>query len=334
MKIDLAAVRTATEHITGAWRAQALYTAVKLRLPDHIASGHTTDRELARAAGTDEVAVQRLMRLLVAMKVFEGNGTSGYRNTPVSVVLSDQPGSMRDMCLLHGEEYYAAWAHAFEAITTQRSGFELAFGMPFYAGMGQNKDLSDRFQSALKAGNGFFDYVPEVFDFSGKHVVDIAGGTGELLSVILAASPGSRGTLLDREHVVAPVREGLRAEWGAQRVAVVGADMFDGVPHGGDVYVLSRVFAGHSDEAVTLLLKDVRQAMGAPDARLVILDRFLVDEDSALVPAMWDLHLLMMVGGGHRTLATLHTLLDQAGLTVERTAELPMDYTATIVSAR
>jgi phenazine-1-carboxylate N-methyltransferase len=334
MTTDLAAVRTATEHITGAWRAQSLYTAVKLGIPDHIAAGMVTDRAIAAAAGTGEVVVRRLMRLLVAMEVFTGDGETGYRNTAVSELLLDRPGSMRNLCLLHGEEYYLAWAHACEAITTLRSGFELAFGEPFIEYMSQDADLSERFQAALKAGNGFFHRVPDVLDFDGKHVVDVAGGQGELLSVILAAAPGARGTLLDREHVVAPVRDSLRAAWGPDRVQVIGASMYDGVPGGADVYLLSRVFAGHSDEAVTLLLKEIRQAMRTPAARLVIIDRFLAERDNSLFAALGDLQLLMIVGDGHRTRATFDALLEQAELVVERTEELPLDYTASIIAAR
>lgn len=60
MAMDLAAVRTATEHITGAWRAQSLYTAVKLGIPDHIAAGMVTDRDITEAAGAGEATTPGL----------------------------------------------------------------------------------------------------------------------------------------------------------------------------------------------------------------------------------------------------------------------------------
>ena len=43
--------RNVIELITGGWRAQALYTAVKLGLPDLIEAGQTTSGELATATG-------------------------------------------------------------------------------------------------------------------------------------------------------------------------------------------------------------------------------------------------------------------------------------------
>jgi hypothetical protein len=319
------------ELITGGWRAQALYTAVKLRLPDHVAAGSTTDAELARATGAREDGIHRLMRLLVAMDVFAGAG-GGYRNTEVSRALLDRPGSQRDMCLLYGEDFYAAWGHAAEAISTVRSGFELAYGKPLYAYLNADRDASDRFQGAMRAGNLFFDAVPDVFDFAGRRVVDLGGGSGQLLGAILAATPDARGVLLDRPNVVAAAETYLSGF--ADRVELVGGDMFEKVPPGGDVYLLCRVLAGHTDDAVAGLFEDIRRNLDDPSARLLLLDRLVTDEGATVLPALWDLHLLMTTGGRHRSLVELRTLLHRAGLEVERAADLPVETTALIVRAR
>ncbi|HEV2783949.1 MAG TPA: methyltransferase [Actinophytocola sp.] len=334
MTRDLDAARQVVELITGGWRAQALYTAVKLELPDHIAAGRTTDADLASATGAKEDGIHRLMRLLVAMGVFAGTPDTGYRNTPVSTALLDGPESMRDMCLLYGEEFYAAWAHAHEAITTVSSGFELAYGQPLYSYLGRDPDTSARFQGAMKAGNLFFEYVPDVFDFSGKTVVDLGGGNGALLAAILSSVPDARGVLMDREHVAPVARAHLAATVGADRVEVVGGDMFSGVPAGGDVYLLCRVLAGHSDDAVVGLFEHIRRGMADASSRLLLLDRLVVEENSTVLPALWDLHLLMTTGGRHRSLEHLRALLTRAGLYIERSADLPVETTALIAAAR
>jgi hypothetical protein len=334
VKVDLQAAQRVVELITGGWRAQALHTATKLGLPDHIDAGLTTSSELAAATGSKEEGIRRLMRLLVAMEVFAGDEQTGYHNTAVSTALLDRPGSQRDMCLLYGEEFYQAWGHAPEAISTVSAGFEIAYGQPLYTYLGQNQDASDRFQRAMKAGNLFFDHVPEVFDFSGKHVVDIGGGNGQLLAAILGATPDARGTLLDREHVVAAARENLAATIGLDRVDVVGGSMFDDVPGGGDVYLLCRVLAGHSDDAVVTALDNIRRGMAGAESRLLLLDRLVVDKESTMLPALWDLHLLMTTGGRHRSLEQLRTLLDRAGLHIERVAELPIETTAIVAAPR
>jgi hypothetical protein len=51
-----------------------------------------------------------------------------------------------------------------------------------------------------------------------------------------------------------------------------------------------------------------------------------------MLPALWDLHLLMTNGGRHRTLDEFRTLLGRAGLAVERVAELPVQTTAVVAA--
>ncbi|UCM91526.1 acetylserotonin O-methyltransferase [Streptomyces marincola] len=335
MTTDFKAVQAAVELISGGWRAQAVHTAAKLRLPDHIAAGVTTDAGLAAATGAREDGIRRLMRLLVAVGLFEGGPSAGYRNTPVSATLLDAPGSLRDMCLLYGEEFYTAWGHAAESISTVTSGFELAYGRPLYAHLDEHPGLADRFQRAMVAGNLFFDSVPEVFDFTGgKTIVDCGGGNGHLLSVILDAVPDARGTLLDREHVIPLARANLSRTIGLDRVELVGGDMFEAVPEGGDVYVFCRVLAGWHDDDAVAAFAHCRRAITDPSARLLVLDRMVVDEESSVLPALWDLHLLMTTGGRHRGVEEFTSLLDRAGWQVERAAALPMETTALVAAPR
>lgn len=334
MKIDLKAAQQAVELITGGWRAQCLHTALTMGIPDHLAAGRTTDGMLAEATGAHEEGIHRLMRLLVAMGVFEGDGRTGYRNTEVSGVLLDEPDSLRNMALLYGEEFYTAWGHAPAAISTLTAGFEIAYGEPLYRYLSHEPEANERFQLAMKSGNLFFDHVPEVVDFGGRTFADIGGGMGQLTATILAAVPDTHGTLLDREHVVPVAARNLAGSVGLDRVEVVGGDMFQAVPQGRDVYLLCRVLAGWSDDAVTGLFERCREAMADSSSRLVVLERVVGDEDPSVLPALWDLHLLMTNGGRHRTLEAFTALLDRAGLDVEKVADLPAETTALIAAPR
>ncbi|MBT3165297.1 hypothetical protein HTV80_19625 [Streptomyces sp. Vc74B-19] len=334
MTVDVQATRDVVDIITGGWRAQALYTAVRLGLPDHVAAGRDNDAELAKATGASEGGVHRLMRLLVAMEVFTGSDATGYRGTRMSAALVDGPRSLRDMCLLYGEEFYSAWDHAHHAISTESSGFEIAYGRPFYDYLGEAPATARRFRRTMNAASMFFHRVPAVFDFAGKKVVDVGGGGGQLLATVLTAAPTATGTLFDREHMAAKAREHLEAAVGPGRVQVVGGDMFAGVPEGGDVYILCRVLAGHDDEDVVRVFEHCRRGMTDASARLLILDRFVEDENPTVLPALWDLHLLMTTGGEHRTVERITRLLARAGLSVERTAHLPMETTALVALPR
>ena len=325
--------REVVELITGGWRAQALYTAVKLQLPDLIAEGHVTTQALADATGAQQNGLYRLLRFLVSVGVFAGGEKSGYRNTPMSNQLCSGTSSLRDMCLLYGEEFYTAWGNACTAISHVRSGFAEVFGESFYTYLEKNEHVAQRFQNVMNAQNVFAREVPNIFDFSGKkNIVDIGGGGGELLAQILAATPDAKGVLFDRAEMMPRARDHFAATIGLDQVTLQSGDMFEALPDGGDVYLFSRVLAGWTDEAIIDVLQSCRQAMKGPESRVLILDRLVQDEGSSLMSALWDLHLLITIGGQHRTLESFKTLLEQANFNVLKVADLPSETTAIIAS--
>ena len=334
MMVEVQATRDVVELITGGWRAQAVYTAVKLGLPDHIEAGLTRSEDLAAATGAKQDGIHRLLRLLVAMDVFQGGETTGYSNTPVSAALLKGPHSLRDMVLLHGEEYYTAWGHAHHAITTTSSGFEAAYDTSFYTYLGQEPDTARRFQHTMNAGNMFFHAVPGAYDFAGKRVVDVGGGGGHLLAAILDAEPHAKGVVFDREHMIPEAREHLSTVVGLDRVDFAAGDMFESVPENGDVYILCRVLAGWKDDAVVQVFENCRRALADPSSRLLVIDRFVDDEGSTVLPALWDLHLLMINGGRHRSRDSFTSLLNRAGFEVESAGELPMETTILVAAPR
>jgi hypothetical protein len=288
---------------------------------------------LAEVTGAKQEGIHRLLRLLVSIGVFEGGEKDGYRNTGMSEQLLDAPSSLRDMCLLYGEECYTAWGHAHDAISNLRSGFAEAYGESFYAYLGNNDEVARRFQNVMNAQNVFADKVAEVFDFSGgKHIVDVGGGGGELLSKVLAAVPDARGTLFDRDAMIPKARDHLAQIVGLDRVSLTAGNMFTDIPAGGDVYLFSRVLAGWEDNAIVDVLRRCRQAMKGSSSRLLILDRLVRDEASTAMPALWDLHLLVTIGGRHRTLESFTHVLAKAGFDVETTADLPGETTAIIAA--
>lgn len=325
----MTSVRGVIDIMTGGWRAQTLYTAVRLGLPDLIDAGHVTSADLAAATGAQEDGIRRLMRLLIADKVFAG-GPDDYANTELSAVLRTGPDSLSDMCLLYGEQFYVAWQHAHRSLTQLESGFEEAYGEPLYGYLGARPDVAARFQRTMNAGSMFFDRVAEAFDFAGKTIVDVGGGGGELLASLLAAVPTADGVLFDRQHMMPRAEEHLAREVGLERVRMHPGDMFESVPADGDVYIMSRILAGWSDDLVVQAFSNCRDAMRDTESRLLILDRFVGDDSPALLPALWDLHLLVTTGGRHRTFDEIASLLERGSFAVERTAELPMQTTAVV----
>ncbi|QMU71556.1 methyltransferase [Streptacidiphilus sp. P02-A3a] len=330
---DAPPARRVVDILTGAWQAQALYAAAALALPDHVAAGAGTAAALAAAAGSDQDGIVRLMRLLTAMGLFEDNADEGYRLTAVGGLLrTDHDQSMRDMAVIYGEEFHHAWAQVVPAVRTGTSGFEYAFGTSLHGYLEHEPGAGAKFQRAMNAGNAFFGDVATAFDFSGcRTVVDVAGGSGMLLSTVLRAYPELRGVLFDLPRVTPVAREHLDLAVGPDRCLTVAGDLFEAVPAGADAYLLSRVLQDWDDERCVRLLRNLRAAM--PDtARLLIVERVIPTDGSGLLALLWDLHLLMAAGGRERTIDGYRTLLDAAGLRLESVTPLALETSLLVVA--
>ncbi len=114
--------------------------------------------------------------------------------------------------------------------------------------------------------------VAAAYDFSDcTTVIDVGGGTGNLLAAILERHPRARGILADLPHVVREARVAIEARGLAHRVTLEGVDFFTAVPPGGDVYLLSHVIHDWTEDQCLTILRNCRQTM-APGSRLLIVE--------------------------------------------------------------
>ena len=56
---------------TGYMASSALYVAVALNVPDHLAGGAKTAEDLARATGTQADGLYRVLRLLASLGIYQ-----------------------------------------------------------------------------------------------------------------------------------------------------------------------------------------------------------------------------------------------------------------------
>ncbi|MBV9314708.1 MAG: hypothetical protein JO100_13490 [Pseudonocardia sp.] len=155
----------------------------------------------------------------------------------------------------------------------------------------------------MAAGASIFGRLAELADFSAATViVDVAGGNGELLSRILAASPHLHGVPLERPHVIHAARKLLSQAGVMDRCELITGDFTEGIPGGGDVYPLSRVLHDWDDERCAAILRQCAEAM-PEHAELLIVERLPPEDDSPALALAWDVHMLCNVGGRERTAA-------------------------------
>jgi SAM-dependent methyltransferase len=297
--------------------AQALYVTAQLGLADLIAAGTTSVDELASATGADGPSLGRLLRMLVGEGVLREGADGQFALTPLGDTLrSDSPDSVRERALyLAAPEVWSAWGAFGHSILTGAAAFEHLHGTPFYTHMAQHPQVGAHFNGWMTRSSELDNAaVVAAYDFSPfRTVVDVGGGQGATLAAILQAYPGPRGVLLDLPAVVAHAAP-LRAAEMVERSEVIGGDMVEAVPPGGDAYVIKMVFTGEPDERAVQVLRNCVAAL-APDGRILVVDIVYPSGDEPSAARAMDLLMLTLFGRGRiRSEAEFRALFAEAGL--------------------
>jgi hypothetical protein len=304
--------------LSSSWVAQCCYVVAKLGVPDLLADGPCSVDELAERSGADPDVLARLLRGMASIGLFRRTAPRTYALTSVTECLrSDVPHSLRQMAILDGEEVFRSFADILHTVRTGAPAFDMIYGEPFYDYINGNHAVAATFADAMNANQ-----VPKALmacDLSEVGtLVDVGGGSGGLLAEVLAAHPGMRGVLLELPEAIRAAGKKLAETGLAGRVDLVEGSFFDGVPEGGDTYVLARVLHNWQDDKAVRILQRVHAAM-APGSRLVVFEQLVPDEDSDpdAASGMVDLLMLVLLEGHDRTEEHYRRLLTGAGFAIE-----------------
>jgi hypothetical protein len=107
--------------------------------------------------------------------------------------------------------------------------------------------------------------IAEAYDFEGIHsIVDIAGGYGFLLAIILERNPHLQGTLYEVPHVVQGAANGPLKPL-MERCTLASGDMFSSVPAGADAYMMKHIICERTEEQ----FRDLFDAVGWQLRRII-----------------------------------------------------------------
>ena len=314
----------------------AVRAAATLRLADHIAGGTTELKDLAAAADADPAALRRLLRYLTCRGVFAETSPGVYGLTDVGEFLrSDHPAGMWRWLNDDGMSgrMESAFSRLTHTIRTGEPGYPLLYGRPFYEDVAADSERAASFNALMADTHGaYFSEVAEAYDWSAaKNVVDVAGGTGALLAEIARAAPGVHGTVVDLPEVVAKANTEFAGQGLADRCIGVAGSIFEPLPAGADVYLLSNILMDWNDTSAVKILTRCAEA-AAPNGKVLVIQQLVDapaedDQDADPSELLWitqmDLRLLVLMGGQERTLAEYEALAGQAGLDLTAMTRIP-----------
>ena len=302
--------------VNGYYASQALHVVATLGIADLLAEGPRTSDELATTTNTDPSALYRVLRALAALGVFIEDEHRRFGLTPVGDHLrSDADPSLQAWTAFVGRpSQWKAWTRLADSVRTGENAFRLAHGMGSWDYRANHPDEGDIFDRAMVSLTSQFSAaIVAAYDFSRfRRVVDVGGGHGALLADVLRANAGTRGVLFDQPHVVAHAPELLSQLGVDDRCEIVGGSFFDGVPGGGDAYILKSVVHDWDDEQSVRILEACRSAMDG-DAVLLVMERLIAPPNLGADDKLSDLNMLVGPGGMERTIEEFDDLLERGG---------------------
>jgi hypothetical protein len=301
--------------VTGYWVSQALYVVAKLGIADLLRDGAQESAALARATGMHTHALYRMLRTLASVGVFVEDEAGRFRLTPIGACLqTGSPGSLRAWTMAAGEELYRAWGDILYSVQTGKTAFEHVFGMRTYDYRAHHPAAAAVFNTAMTEWTTLATQaIVAAYDFSSfARVVDVGGGHGQFLTALLHAYPRLQGVLYELPYVAAGAQQQVAAAGLADRCEVIGGDVFTGVPHGGDGYILKNVLEGFDDAQTVTVLTHCHQAMPA-HGKLLVMGWVILPGNAPAFSKLLDLHTLVAVGGLVRTEAEYRQLFAAAG---------------------
>jgi hypothetical protein len=315
---------------------QALHVVAVLGIADLLADAPKSSDDLAQTTGSHGRTLYRVLRTLAAAGVFAEDKSGRFRLTPLGQPLrSDVANSVRAASIfLSGESELEG--RLVDCVRTGKTAIELVSGgtnwIEYYR---QEPARAAVFNAAMTAlSNAHYAGVVGAYDFrSVRKIVDVGGGHGRLLSMILMAYPKMRGVLFDLPHASEGGQKTMADARLSNRCEVVSGDFFRSVPSGCDAYILSRVIHDWDDERAVAILKVVRDALPAK-GRLLLFETMIRSDKRLSYPLLSDLNMVIRTGGCERTLAEYRALYKAAGFNLSRSIKTASPTGMTIIEGK
>lgn len=281
----------------GVLATRALAVAADLRIADELADGPKR---------IDDDVTYRILRALASDGVFEEIEPHVFRNNEASELLRTT--GWRDFAHFFG----GVWLQAIGRLDTNGGAtFPRMFGDDFWSWLRAHPDERASFDRAMAHGKeGTVARLDDVEWHGGETVVDVGGGDGSLLRLVLEREPRLRGIVFDL-----PETERDESTFG-DRLAFAAGSFFDAVPPA-DAYLLHGILHDWDDEHALAILRTMRAA-AHDDARLLLLEDVVGPGEESTGAKWLDLLMLAISDGRERDADEWRALLDAGGWEVVR----------------
>jgi len=275
------------------WKTCTLHAGVKLDVFTAVGEGFSAAGAVARKAGCDRRAIERLLDALVAMGLLvKQDGT--YGNTPASAeFLSKDSAKYIGYMIMHHHHLVESWARLDRAVKTgqpQRSRTS------FSDEQRRESFLMGMFNLAMNLA----PRIVPLIDLSGRRrLLDLGGGPGTYAIFFCKGNPDLKATVFDLP-TTRPFAEKTIARMDmADRVAFADGNFIaDDISGKYDVIWMSHILHGEGPEDCRMIIRKAVSAL--QPGGMIIVHEFILDNsmDGPLFPALFSLNMLLGTDAG------------------------------------
>jgi len=296
-----------------------IYGAAKLGIAELLRNGPKSSGELAEATGADRQALGRLLVALSTVGVCSRAGADCYSLTETGAALDGAAeNSFKAWAIFEGEMLSKSWNGMLETIMTgktaahllgARDSFDLMARTPANVGI-FNAAMADLTRLVTPAVLGAYDFGRI------NCLMDVGGGSGELLGAVASKYPHLRGIVFDLPRCEEAATRHLERAGVGDRTSFTAGDFFEAIPSLADALILKSIIHDWNDERSSVILRNCCRAL-PQNGTLLLVERMMPelpgtsDEDRAT--ALSDLNMLRGPGGLERTEQQYRHLLNESG---------------------
>ncbi|MDA3953899.1 MAG: methyltransferase [Bacteroidales bacterium] len=309
------------EMVQGFYVTKAIGVAAELNLAGHLKESEKSISELAILCNSHEESLYRLMRMLSSQRIFIEKKNRIFKNNRLSNTLLDQQNSMRHMVIhqVNGINW-KMFEELDYTVKTGKNAAQKVLGMDIFEYLENNPDKNELYNQAMTNSSLMLSYaILSEYNFGKINtIIDIGGGQGILLAMILHKYKSVKGKIFDLPHVVEGAKKIAEQYNVTDRLETIPGNFFKNIPKGGDMYFLKSIIHNLSDNQCIHLLKDIKEVL-PENGKILIFEPIIETNNRYSFAKLYDIQMLVSRSGGkERTRNEFKNIINESGLKLKR----------------
>src|ERR1700730_16163609 len=210
-----------------------IHVAAELGIAELLRNGARSLNELAEATGADRHALGRLLTALSTVGICSRTGADGYSCTELGAALDGSAEkSFKAWAIFEGDMLFKSWHGMLETVMTGRTAAQLLGACNSFELMARTPANVGLFHASVADLTRFVTPdVLDAYDFGRIDcLMDMGGGSGELIGAVTKEYPDIRGIVFDLPRCTEAANAHLQRLGVNDRARFVAGDFFDSIP--------------------------------------------------------------------------------------------------------